>query len=1257
MVDVTPPVLDPQADTGWVSVDTIRFQTIILGRIMYTLDGTPPGTSVKGSTKQYAANAPIVIHHDTTVTAIHIQGGQASDPVTGVFIRAHAPKPVAKYTGSANFYPSLVCTLEPATPTKTTPTIRYTEDGSPPGPTSRVYTSPFTITKTETVRAYINAEGYTDGVEMKESFVLMAPPAKPVATPAGTVFQTNTLLVRLKSDSLGVYFRATTDPNLKLDSLPPLQGDSITITGVKAGEAVVLRAQAFKTQAGYPASAVTTETYTYSPVVASPILVPNVTFFYDAITLSMASPTPNASIRYELSGTPTVNSKDGTVPFLQQHSANFKAFAFKAGQTNSPVVSLPLTLKLTAPTPNKRSQDYVDSIVVQITSANTDATLFYTLDGISWPTVVSGHAGPGTTQYIPAQAIPMGAEGITTLRAIAVVDGIISDTLISTYRKTDKIIALTEPTVAPASRQFEDSVLISITSPDTAAEIRYTLSAAGQEPTRQSLKVEKNVPIRLDTTAVLWTRAFPLLPSTVKRDSSTIHIEHYTSTPSQPTATPAPGSAPFTGPIIVTLRSKTRNGIIHYTVNDAESDPIKMTGAPDSVKIPIAATCKITAIVVLGSGNTAKYGPYLNLHYDIAAVKTSDTLLVGAARDISGGYHYTNNSATPIIARTHLTDGMGLVGFQNTSLGVNLQPLQAGQPIKVTFTKPADQSVSIYRYANGIVEFVSSDSPTELTKPGEYFVGVDTLTPTITFVSQSPREADSTTVNFKVWDNVANTTCEITSPGIEKGKSIRIAGTDSILKVNLKVAKNETKALWMRVAARDFYNAAKLPKEDSGKFYLSQIWGKITSPAVLTVGEGDYLWDLAGVPVEAGAPVAWSQFRADNGDAYLDGRIWSEETGYEVPLSDSSLLKPGMAFWLGSRTHHTSVSLNHLRAGKSDTDGTYRIRIKHGWNQVTSPSLDNVYWPVTVNASKTGGGFLKAPYRFDRNSPELWIHSDTLRPWIGYFVYYYGDGETDVLLYTDAAKRPAAKQSALPAEGDGMDMSLELARHTPIRLGARTWAQDGAGSEDEPVLPPLDTRFSAWSQRGKRHLMTDLVRYTPGEVLHWNVILADSARGATAPGTSGTGNLRVAPISLPTGYEAWAVSTVRGMKFRMAPGDELPLSGLAGDTLSIYAGPAEKLSSIGELARAVTRVERFAFALEKQAGAAFLRLELPTASNIEATVWSAQGRMLAQARPGSLNPGVYRLRLQRGTDAQVGFLRLRVRSHGEVREYSRSMIW
>jgi hypothetical protein len=92
----------------------------------------------------------------------------------------------------------------------------------------------------------------------------------------------------------------------------------------------------------------------------------------------------------------------------------------------------------------------------------------------------------------------------------------------------------------------------------------------------------------------------------------------------------------------------------------------------------------------------------------------------------------------------------------------------------------------------------------------------------------------------------------------------------------------------------------------------------------------------------------------------------------------------------------------------------------------------------------------------------------------------------------------------------------------------------------------------------------------------------------------------------------------------------------------VYAGTAEALAGIGELAKAPESVQSMAFALERNHGQAVLKIDLPWPGRIEADVYTLSGRRLAGLNAGPLAPGIYRMPLLMGSHPETLFLRLRV---------------
>ena len=110
---------------------------------------------------------------------------------------------------------------------------------------------------------------------------------------------------------------------------------------------------------------------------------------------------------------------------------------------------------------------------------------------------------------------------------------------------------------------------------------------------------------------------------------------------------------------------------------------------PDSVPVTLNASCTLRAQTFLGTGAGAAQSDLLTLRYEIYTTAPSETLTVGGTRTLPGGIVFLNQSPQPILAHARTGDDLGLKGFADLSLIMSLQPAQAGQSLKVAFSKPA----------------------------------------------------------------------------------------------------------------------------------------------------------------------------------------------------------------------------------------------------------------------------------------------------------------------------------------------------------------------------------------------------------------------------------------------------------------------------------------------------------------------------------------------------------------------------------------
>lgn len=1254
------------SDSGWVGSTSFSFSGNLLlfqGRIMYTLDGSPPLKDVKESTYRYELGTDIVLNATTTVRAIHVQGGNVSEEVSHEFKRAKVPTPVARYGGSAHFSPSLACTLSVAA-TRNASTLRYAllDPSAGASPAYGPYTAPFTLAKSQNLRAVATATGYDPSDTLKVAFVLDTV-ATPTIAPGSGSFSTGTLTVRMQSATQGANIRYATGANPGApDKWTLMTGDSVSFQSGKDGDSIILQAQAFVN--ANRTSKVQTAKYVYLPAVAAPIFTPASKTFWDTLWIRMASPTAGANVRYTDNGTtPTASSLDGNAPVLLRKSDTLIAKAFKDKHDASPTAKAAYLMRLSPPTVDRPEGEYTGSLTVHLHKVNPDARIFYSLADESEPPPTLGPSGvPDSPEYDSTVGITMTNPGTTLLRAIAVVEGVSSEVARFAYVKQTVITTYSAPSIDPPGREFIDTLSIRLTTADTGAVVKYSLSADGLDTAHLALSADPARPIRLDSSAVLLCRTVArnqgkgLLPSPIR-------TARYTLKPSAPVARPLPSDQPVPAGTVIMLKSRTKGGIIHYATNQ-NTDLALSQGFPDSVPVTLNGSTSLYAVTAIGSGTNRAFSDTLVLRYEVYTSAPSETLAVDGIRPIAGGFTYRNVSGHPILANAHTAEGMGLGGFADMSLIVSLETAAPGQTLAVAFAKPAGGKLSLYRHYGGVTEFVNSQDSALLTLPGDYFTAIDVQPPVLSVVEQIPKDGDSTAVILKVTDNVANPACTITSPGVKGGAITRRPGAGDTLNVKIKGPNGGTDPVWLRAVARDAYDSSRLPADPNARIFVARYWSSVVTPVAFNIGKGtgEDLWDLAGLPVGSGAGITWSRLAGANPD--MQACVWGPN-GYEM-LDESAEIGPGMAFWIGSRTEHSNFTVPSLRTGASEADGSYRMRLKPGWNQVTSPFLGRVYWPITPSMSQSGTATLKAPYRYVRET-HGWHQTDTLEPWIGYFVNYFGDFDTVITVYTAAASRPSAKSAATPSDAGpapaAFGMTFASEGISPLRLGARAFARDEYGPEDEPQPPAWGHGASAWSQRGAGRLLTDLVRYRPGSVARWQVVLdpgAPGSRHATAFGATETGaNDKRAPrlvrLDLPSGYQAWGLSQGRGVKFRLEEGMAMPIPAGAPDTVSVFAGPAASLRDIGELERAPERVSAFAFVVEKSRGQSVLRLELPWNGRLDAAVFTLSGRLLYEIRKNTLLPGIYRLPLP-GLPAQTLVLRLRLQGPQGPQAFTRAFV-
>ena len=136
--------------------------------------------------------------------------------------------------------------------------IFYTTDGTEPTEDALLFTTPFTISETTTVKARAFALGLTPSVIVSATYVIVSAPeqvATPTLTPGGEYYVPIIVVIQCATPGASIYYTINGDDPTEDDTLFE---DSIEISNEGT---TVLKAKAFKT--GMKPSEVATATYTF----------------------------------------------------------------------------------------------------------------------------------------------------------------------------------------------------------------------------------------------------------------------------------------------------------------------------------------------------------------------------------------------------------------------------------------------------------------------------------------------------------------------------------------------------------------------------------------------------------------------------------------------------------------------------------------------------------------------------------------------------------------------------------------------------------------------------------------------------------------------------------------------------------------------------------------------------------------------------------------------------------------------------------
>lgn len=577
---VAAPVFAPVSGTYQSAISVSMSSTTAGASIRFTTDGSDP-TPVSGT----LYTGPINLPQDsvTLFKAIaYLDGWNASTVAVANYVITGTVADVTFSVPGGTYTTAQSLTLSSATAGAL---IYYTTDGSTPTQSSSLYTGAIQIplNTNMTVRARAFRTGWLPSAIGTEVYNVTGTTAfvMPSFNPAPGAFS-NPITVSLGApvpfDAL-VYY--TTD-----GSVPSASNGFLYSGPIPMNTAMTLRAVAIK--AGWVSGYISGD---YSFTTAAPGFNPPGGSYPNTQSVVLSSATVGASIRYTVDGTDPspVNGLSYTGPITVNINQTIKAYAFRVGYNDSPIVSATYAIGTYVPvvaTPvfNPLPGSFTAPVSVSISTTTSGATIRYTTNG----------SDPTSTSPVYSAPIVVPNHTVMTIKAMAFKDEWTpSQIAVGTYTVTGTV---QDVVFNPLGGNFTTAQNVVITTPTPGAAIFYTTD--GSDPTQSSIQYTQAVQLGLNTTTTLKARAFVngWNPSAI--GSQTYVITGQVTIPGQ-VFTPVAGTYTTAQSVTISTTTLPAGATIRYTENGSDPTPTSpiYTGQTISVPLNTVKTVKARAFL------------------------------------------------------------------------------------------------------------------------------------------------------------------------------------------------------------------------------------------------------------------------------------------------------------------------------------------------------------------------------------------------------------------------------------------------------------------------------------------------------------------------------------------------------------------------------------------------------------------------------------------------------------------------------------
>ncbi len=558
-------------------------------------------------------------------------------------------------------------------------TIYYTTDGTTPTTGSAVYSTPLTVSESETLSAMATAPGLANSAVASAAYYIGSPAATPTFSPAaGTYTTVQTVSISDSTPSPTIYY--TTNGST------PTAASSVYSGPITVATSETINAIA--TAAGYIQSAPASAVYTLNlPTAATPAFSPAAGTYNTVQTVTISDTTGGATIYCTTNGTaPTTASSVDSAPISVSVTQTLEAIATATGDVNSAVQSGVYTIAAATPTFTPAAGTYNTAQTVTISDTTAGSTIYYTTNGMAPTTASSLYSAPvsiSTTQ---------------TLEAIAVEAGYTN----SSVKSGVYTITAATPGFSPAAGTYSTTQTVTISDTTSGTTIYYTTN--GTAPTTASSPY--SAPITVSTTQTLEAIAVEAGYS-----NSAVGSAVYTIAVTTPTFSPAAGT--YSSVQTVTISDTTSGASIYYTTN---GNTPTTASSLYSVPITVSAAQTLKAIAVETGLTNSAVG---SAAYTFAAATPTFSPAAGSytgpqtvtISDTSSGatIHYTTNGTAPTsassvysapisVSATQTLEALAVeTGFSNSAVGTARYTLTAATPTfsPATGTYNTAQTVTI----------------------------------------------------------------------------------------------------------------------------------------------------------------------------------------------------------------------------------------------------------------------------------------------------------------------------------------------------------------------------------------------------------------------------------------------------------------------------------------------------------------------------------------------------------------------------------